>query len=252
MVLQKDKEEKAQQFIDNELHDMFQNTSLPRHATHNIPHRPGSRHTHSQAFNSHAATLTEDTADDKTFLRPPPRQKMTRIEVSYAAVAAKAKSASPPKTISKSPRKQNPETEIKKFQQSVRQQIKNTNVELHADLEAQVCALQAQIQSLQAILQSLQAQVQNITTTYRSIPTTTPPITTKVNAKKSEPEATSPREPAPKRQCPNQLNPTASSFEPEIQEMDEDTTSKNSYSQPNPPTNPNLGMDPGEADSTLL
>ncbi len=137
------------------------------------------------------------------------------------------------------------------MKQSVRQQIKNTNVELHADLEAQVRALQAQIQSLQAILYSLQTQVQTIAATYNNIPIALTPITTN-DGMETEPNKTSPRERASKRQRPSQLKATTPAFEPELQEMDKDFSSKNSDSQPNLQSDPNLGMDPGEADSTLL
>ncbi len=251
MVLPKNKQENAHKFINNDFHELFKNTQLPQHDRHSIPHHPGSKHSHSAIFNTHARTLENESPVGTAFLRPPPRQKPSKIVVSYAA--AVARSATPQQhkqPIVKTP-KNDPTKDIQKMRQSVKQQIRNANVELHADLEAQVCTLQAQIQALQTMLVTLQSQVHSIATMYHMpIPTEATNITT--NAMETEPEASSPREREPKRHRPGQLKATTPAFEPEIQEMDEESRFKKSDSQPNLSTDPNLGMDPGEEDSTLL
>lgn len=252
LVLPSEKKEKAQQFIDNEFHEMFNTAPLPQNDKYGIPYRPGSKHSHSPTYNKHAQTLENEISEGLAFLRPPPQKKQPRIVVSYAAVAAKAAPSRQPKTMNNKPQKQNPVNDIKRMRQSFKQQLHNTNVELHADLESQVCSLQAQIQALQNIINNLQEQVHSIVTTFQtSLPNKPTNITTN-DEKEPELEEHSPRERAPKRHRSSQLQATAPAFEPELQEMDEESLSKTSDSQPNPPADPNFGMDPGEADSTLL
>ncbi len=248
LVMPKDAYEHAINFTDNTLHDLFTTHPIPRTKNNIIPHRPGSRHTRSSIFNQYADNLTTDATAEPQYSRPPARPRQSRLNVSYAAIAAKPIPKTTSNTTPAKKHQQIPAKETKKLQQSVRQQIHNNSVEIKADLEAQVRALQSQIQSLQTILTTLQQQVQLFTTQANA--TSTIGTTTHMQMEVDQP-STSPRAPASKRPRTNQSKDNTSETEPNFEDSVEDPTTKENWTQPTPPTDPNHGLDPGEEDSTL-
>ncbi len=259
LVVDKSAYEHAVRYVDRDLVQLFEKHHLPRHPIHGIPHRPGSQYTRSETYNSYTESMAKNVTPnntDKQFSRPPPRQPAARLHVLYAAAAA-TRPAKPPKAHTTQPKTTaTPIQEAKRIHQSVRQQITNNNIELQADLTAQVKALQAQINALQEILTSLQSQVATIA--QSTSPKTPMPPTTTTQLEKNEAvmaskePSTFPRAPANKRQCTSQSTETTSPADQNFEDSADDPTTQESLTQPPPPNDPTLEPEPGELDSTLL
>ena len=251
LVIGTENQDKAIEFIDGEMHEMFQTHSLPLHPKYGIPYRPGSRHTKSTVYVNYTDTLETDDTPTKQFSRPPTRPRPARLQVSYAAVTALKQRTNTPTPSNPMSTQQAPTKDIQRVKQSVRQQIKHNNIELQADLQSQVQALRAQITLLQHIIYTLQQQVATMTAAFAS---PTSPIDDNMNATpmQTEHKVPSPRERAQKRpRSQDQSNKTTSATNPNFEDSIEDPSTKPNSTQPTPPTDPNHGLDPGEMDSTL-
>ncbi len=250
LLVSKTAYESAVKFVDNDLVQLFESHDLPRHPIHNIPHRPGSRYTRSKIYNQYTEAIDDNTTIDRQFLKPQQRTPQTRLEVSYAAVAATQPSKQQTPKSTKTPGLTAP-SELQRVRQSVREQLKNTSINMQADLTSQVKALQAQITALQQIITTLQQQVSQLTTATSTTQHPTQVSESQSQSKKTTDEtSSSPRKPAMKRPRTTNSEQNKTEKEPNFEDSMEDPTLQDTVTQPTPSTDPNHGLDPGEPDST--
>lgn len=255
LIVHKADVEHAQKFLDEDMHDLFIKYDLPQHPVHGIPFRPGSRHTKSPIYNKYTKTLQFDERIDSKYSKPPLQPRQTRLQVSYAAAAARSKPQQGTKKHDIKHLQPATTPTINRLKQSMREQIKNNSVNLQADLTSQVAALQAQIGALQDIINSLQIQVQFLLGASTTTKTTTKKSSADtINKTKTmdEHKETSPRAPASKRQRMAQPDTDTSSQEPNFDDSPEDPSIKANPTQPTPSNELNPELDTGGEDSTLL